>query len=361
LIGFIVNPIAGMGGKVALKGTDGVVHEAIKRGAEPVSPEIAIKFLRNLRSQPVFLTASGKMGGFYLNEAGFEHRIVYETGKETTAEDTKNAVREMKRSGADIMVFVGGDGTARDVVSMLAHDMPILGIPSGVKMYSSCFAYSPEQAAAMADAFVEGRASFKEAEILDIDEDAYRRGEFSVKLYGTARVPYIEGALQSAKAEYSGGDEESAKEEIAEYIAEEMEPDVLYIIGAGSTTSAIARKIGQEKTLLGIDAYMNGERIAEDLDERSILGLLDTYPNVRLIISPIGAQGFIFGRGNQQISPEVLRRIGKENVIIVSTPGKMAFTPELHVYTGDADTDESFKGYARILTGYGRWKMKKVI
>ena len=357
MLGFVVNPIAGMGGRVALKGTDGVVEEAIRRGAKPVSPGIARKFLSSLKSRPFFLTASGEMGENFLND--FDFRVVYHAGEGTTSEDTKKAVKRMVEEGAELIVFVGGDGTARDVSSV--SEVPIIGIPSGVKMYSSCFAYSPERAAEIVDAFIEGRASLKEAEILDIDEERYRRGEFSVKLYGTAKVPYIEGAVQSAKAEYSGGDEESAKEEIAEYIVEEMESDTLYIIGAGSTTSAIARKLGQEKTMLGVDAYINGNLIAKDLDEKAILQLLKEHPKAKLIISPIGAQGFVFGRGNQQISPEVLRTIGKENVLIISTPGKMASTHELHIYTGDKEIDDSLRGYVRVLTGYGRWKMKRLI
>ena len=228
-------------------------------------------------------------------------------------------------------------------------------------MYSSCFAYSPEDAAGIVDSFMEGRTSVKEAEILDIDEEAYRNGEFRVRLYSTADIPYVEGAVQSAKVEYSGGDEESAKQEIAEYIADSMEPGVLYLIGAGSTTAAIAERLGQEKTMLGVDAYLDGKLIGSDMDEKSILELLERHPDAKIIVSPIGAQGFVFGRGNQQISPDVLRKIGKENVIIVSTPGKMASTPELHIYTGDRELDDSFRGYVRVLTGYGRWKMKKIL
>ncbi len=360
MIGFVVNPIAGMGGRVALKGTDGVLDEAIRRGAEPVSPDIAGKFLSSLKGRHYFLTASGAMGEEYLKKMRMEHRTVYHAGELTNSDDTKNAVRDMVEGGAELIVFVGGDGTARDVVSS-AGETPVLGIPSGVKMYSSCFAYSPEVAAEIVDSFVEGRASLGEAEILDIDEEAYRRGEFRVKLYATARIPYIEGAVQSAKAEYSGVDEESAKQEIAEFMVDEMQPGILYILGAGSTTKAIAERLAQDKTMLGVDAYLDGKLLSSDMDEKKILSLLEKHPDARLIISPIGAQGFIFGRGNQQISPEVLRKIGKDRVIIISTPGKLASTPELHIYTGDEDIDGSFRGYIRVLTGYGRWKMKRVL
>ncbi len=361
MIGFIVNPIAGMGGKVGLKGTDGVLEEARKRGANEISGEIARKFLKNLRCKPFFLTANGKMGETLLTESGFGYEVVYHTAEPTNAEDSKEAAVRMQQKGAELIVFVGGDGTARDISSVIGMKIPILGIPSGVKMYSSCFALNPESGAELLCEFIEKRHSLKEADILDIDEDAYRNGEFRVKLYSHALIPHVRDFVQAGKQEYFEGDEEGAKEEIAEYLVENMEKDVLYIIGAGTTTARIAKKMGAGKTMLGVDAYYNGEPVGRDLNEKSILKILEDYEKARIIVSPIGAQGFIFGRGNQQMSAEVIRKIGVKSVIVIATPQKLRETRVLHVYTGDEELDADFKGHIRVLTGYGRYRMVRVV
>ena len=358
MIGFIVNPVAGMGGKVGLKGTDNMVEEALKRGAKPVSPEMARRFLKSLDCKVSFLTASGDMGENFLKELGIEHEVVYEVWRKTTAEDTVEACKRMVEK-VDIIVFVGGDGTARDVASAVDEKIPVIGIPSGVKMYSSCFVINHEKGASLLCDFVEGRCSVRSAEVLDIDEEAYRKNELKIRLYAHVKVPYLPEFVQGSKRE-SFGDDESSKEEIAEYMAENMEPDVLYILGAGTTVGKIAEEMGFEKTLLGVDAYFNGKIIGKDLDERSLLKLLDEHEKAKIIVSPIGAQGFIFGRGNQQISAEVIMKVGKENIIVVATPQKLRETPELHAYTGDEDVDRALKGYIRVLSGYGRYVLKKV-
>ena len=360
MIGFIVNPVAGMGGRVGLKGTDGMVEEAIKRGAKPVSPHIAREFLKSLRCEPEFLTVSDGMGEDFLRDFGLSYELVYSIGEgeSTSSEDTKKACKIMMEK-SDLIVFIGGDGTARDIASVLGDRVPVIGIPSGVKMYSSCFAITPEKGAELLCEFLKGNCALKDAEVLDIDENAYRNGKLSISLYGHVMIPYISEMVQDSKKEYFG-DERSSKEEIAEYMVENMEPDTLYIIGAGSTTAKIAEKMGLEKTILGIDAYYNGEIVGKDLSEMEILKLLDRYSKAKIIVSPIGAQGFIFGRGNQQISPEVIRKVGIENIIVVATPQKLRETPELHVYTGDEDTDSRFMGHIRVLSGYGRYTVKRV-
>lgn len=360
MIGFIVNPVAGMGGRVGLKGTDGMLDEAIKRGAKPVSPHIARKFLKSLGCEPEFLTVSGIMGEDFLRDFDLPYEVVYSTGERTNSEDTKRASAIMMEK-AELIVFIGGDGTARDVASVVGDRVPVIGIPSGVKMYSSCFAITPEKGAELLCEFLKGDCGIKEAEVLDIDEDAYRNGKLSISLYGHVKIPYIPEMVQGSKREYFG-DEESSKEEIAEYIVESMEPETLYILGAGSTTAKIAEKMGAEKTILGIDAYYNGEIVGKDLNEMEILNLLDRYPRAKIVLSPIGAQGFILGRGNQQISPEVIRKVGMENIIVIATPQKLRETPELHVYTGDEEIDSRFRGrgHIRVLSGYGRYTVKKV-
>lgn len=358
IIGFVVNPIAGMGGRVGLKGTDGVIEMAIERGAVPISPKIAREFLGSIRCRPEFLTPSGNMGEDYLAEYGYKYRVVYKVPEVTTAEDTEKACRRMK--SADLIVFVGGDGTARDVIHAIGSEKPIIGVPAGVKMYSSCFALTPEKAALLLCDFIEGRCSLKYAEVMDIDERAYRNNELKIRLYSFAKIPYVPEFIQSSKKE-GFGNEEGFKEDIAQYVIDEMEPDTVYILGAGTSTAKIAEKMGVEKTLLGLDAYYNGKVLKKDISEKDILELINKYKKIKIIVSPIGSQGFILGRGNQQLSDKVIEKVGKENIIVIATPQKLRETPQLHVYTGNQILDESFRGYIKVLTGYGKYTLKKVV
>lgn len=357
LIGFVINPIAGMGGRVALKGTDGVVEEAIKRGAEKIAPLKADAFLKNLKCNPEFLVPSGEMGELALKKHGFRYSVIYNAPKKTSAEDTKNAVRIFVEKKVDLIVFVGGDGTARDVAAVADKKIPILGVPSGVKMYSSVFAVSPQDAAKIVNIFADGRGKLKDAEILDIDERAYRNNTLSIKLFDYATVPYVPELMQNSKSEYYGEEEEEDKKSIAEFIVENLESDTLYLLGAGTTVAKIAEIIGLHKTLLGVDALYNGKIIAMDLGEREILKLLDQYPKAKIIITPIGAQGFIFGRGNQQFSERVIEKIGKENIIIIATPKKMRDLKKLRI---DMENKSKFTGYYKVLVGYGKYKLVRV-
>ncbi|OYT58429.1 ATP-NAD kinase [Euryarchaeota archaeon ex4484_178] len=336
-IGFLINPIAGMGGRVALKGTDNVVDEARRRGAREIAVHRARKFLENLKKKIFFFTASGKMG-------------------EAVLEDTKRTCKEFLERDVDLIIFVGGDGTARDVIEVVGTSIPILGVPSGVKMYSSVFAVTPKKAAEIVEKFAKGEASLGEGEVLDIDEEAYRHNQLKIRLFGYAKIPVVEDLVQSSKSEYSGGEEEEDKESIAEFIIENLEKDTLYLLGAGTTVAKIADKLGVEKTLLGVDALYNGKIIGKDLGEREILKLLDKYPKAKVIITPIGAQGFIFGRGNQQFSEKVLNRIGKENIIVIATPRKIRDLKKLRI---DLENGEKLKGYYKVLIGYGRYKIMR--
>ncbi len=360
-IGLVINPIAGMGGRVGLKGTDGLAEEAVKRGAVPVSQERMKEALAHLQTEDVlFLTASGKMGESVLKETGFPHEVVYPAGSKTSAEDTERAVAEFMNRGAELIVFCGGDGTARDVFSVTGDSIPILGVPAGVKMHSSVFAVNPGSAARIIGAFVRGESKIIEGEVMDIDENEYRGGRLSARLYGIARVPDVGDGLQGMKESYGSGTAEQEKEEIAHYMAELIEDDrgTTFILGAGTTVAAIARALGTEKTLLGVDIWRNGRIIAGDATEQDILNNL-TEKN-RIVITVIGHQGFIFGRGNQQISPEVIRRVGKENISVVATPTKLKSTPVLRVDTGDEELDSELRGYIRVITGYGRERVVKV-
>ena len=366
-IGFLVNPIAGMGGAVGLKGTDGeLVPEAIRRGARPRAGARAVVTLRLLVGAPFhFLTCSGEMGEDVLRAAGIPGthvEIVYASPASTTREDTRNACREFTARGVDLILFCGGDGTARDVYDVVLDRLPVLGIPAGVKMYSAVFAVTPE---AVADILREGPtilSHLRDAEIVDVDEEAYRKGELRTRLHGYAKSPYRPGLIQETKQVFEDRDEERAKEGIARFMADVIRgtPDTLYILGPGTTTGAIAGEFGIAKTLLGFDLLKGGTLVAADVNEQMILSLLPGESKVRLVISIIGAQGSVLGRGTQQVSPAVLRRIGTRNVIIVSTPHKLAETPLLFMDTGDPELDREFGEYATVVSGYHMAQRKRI-
>lgn len=351
-IGFLINPVAGLGGSVGLKGTDGYIQEAVRRGAVPHAGDRAGAALDHLQADDIeFLTCSGKMGEETLRAAGVvSYSVVCHPPIDTTARDTKDACRAFLERKVDLILFSGGDGTARDVYDVVGSQVPILGIPAGVKMYSAVFAVDPASAGAVAERA--GMLPLRDAEILDVDESAYRAGILATRLHGIAKVPVLGGQVQAAKHVIEEQDEERAKREIARFIAEVLLPDTLYIIGAGTTTASIARQIGLAKTLLGVDVVQGGKVLAMDADEETLLSYLGRGEPAGIIVSPIGAQGFIFGRGNQQISAEVIRRTGIKNVIVVATPAKCAETPLLHVDTGDPVLDRQFGDTIQVITGY---------
>jgi predicted polyphosphate/ATP-dependent NAD kinase len=373
-IGFLINPIAGMGGRVGLKGTDDVVDEALRLGAQPIAPKRAVETLRALRAMlgrkrggPAihWVTCSGAMGSRALEEAGFASvELVYDAGDETTVADTQTAIRNFLEAGVDLILFCGGDGTARDICEIAGADTPILGIPSGVKMYSGVFGVTPARTAEILLAFLEGRLSLADVEILDLDEEKYRRGEWAVRLYYSANTPFEPTFSQSAKVLIEESTDAQVKQDIAQDLREgiEVNPDVLYLLGPGSTVQSVGTALGIDKTLLGIDAVVNSRIVAKDLNERRLLELLDEHAQCRLILSPIGAQGFVLGRGNLQLSPEVIRRIGIENVVVVATPAKLARTPVLRFDTGDEQLDAAFaeQEYLSVLVGYHRRRLVKV-
>lgn len=366
---FLVNPLAGIGGPLALKGSDGEAGlEALRRGARLVAPERARVFLRSLppaaRRRVLFLTAGGLMGLEEARAEGVEARVVYEPrGWPTTPLDTVEAVRACVGEGAELVVFVGGDGTARDVVRGLAEagaaELPVLGVPGGVKMYSSVFASSPAAAAAALAEWLEGRASRCRAEVMDIDEEAFRRGVLRVRLYGYAYTLCSGYMVGSSKQVLTGYDEEENKHAIARYVAENMEECTLYVLGPGTTVKAVAEELGVPKTELGVDVVHNGHVVALDVDEETLYRLVAEHRRrggrVRIVVSPIGGQGFILGRGNQQISPRVLRAAGgKEALIVLATEAKLASTGRrLRVDTGDEELDRMLSGYIRVVTDYG--------
>jgi predicted polyphosphate/ATP-dependent NAD kinase len=368
-VGFLINPIAGMGGKVGLKGTDGIeiLEKAKEFGAEPIAQiraEETLKLIYEMKHEVNWLTASGKMGEDVLREVGYgdELEVIHDPPDSTTAKDTELVCQKFKEKNVDLILFCAGDGTARDIYNIIKKDIPILGIPSGVKMFSSVFGVNPKACAELLSGFIKGIYNTTEAEILDIDEEQYRKGVLSSKLFGYALTPYESTLVQASKSIYSGEDEESSKSEIAKYVVEliEEEKDTTFILGAGSTIEAIGKELGIEKTLLGIDIVKNGKLIAKDVNEGKLLEILGEGGKARIIVGVIGAQGFVFGRGNQQVSPEVIKKVGVENIMIVATPHKMSQTPVLRVDTGDGHLDGLLAGFHKIIVGYHEMRIGKV-
>ncbi len=369
-LGLIVNPIAGMGGRVGLKGTDSerIVKKAIGMGATPVAPMRAVEALERvarIRDEIELVTCPFEMGEEEAGKCGLSPKVIGSiiSGK-TTAADTKNAAKEMRKLQVDLTLFAGGDGTARDIYEAVGQEVPVLGIPAGVKMHSGIFAINPSKAGELCVKFLEGDASLREAEVMDIDEDAFRKGSLRARLCGYLKVPYERRLVQEVK---SGSldilDEKKEQEAIAEYIAEKMDRDFYYILGSGTTVTAVADKLGIKKALLGVDVVRNGKIVAMDLNEERLLRLIERKTKVKIIVSPIGGQGFIFGRGNQQISPRVIRKIGRDNIIIIATKNKLlsiGIGQPLLVDTGDRKIDRLLQGYMRIITGYNEEAIIKV-
>ncbi|RQG89829.1 N-acetylglucosamine-1-phosphate uridyltransferase [Natrarchaeobius halalkaliphilus] len=375
-LGVVVNPIAGMGGRVGLKGTDGTLEEARQRGAEPRAPERARQALRSLyRRTPdlTVYTAAAVMGEDAARDAGYEPEVVYtasslenrseRTGHDssglepdeagTTADDTRGAVGAFLEQGVDLVLFVGGDGTAVDVASVLTDtaddksQVPMLGVPAGVKIYSSVFAVTPSDAGRIAAEFdrVESR------EVTDIDEAAYRDGEVRTQLRAVVSVP-VAPAVQSSK-QISGGSVDS----LAAGFAREIDSSRTYVFGPGGTVGAIETELEIEPSPLGVDVWRDGEVLARDAAESEILEVLEDP--VTIIVSPIGGQGFVFGRGNHQISPAVIGRA--DEIEVVASGEKLDGIDVLRVDTDDGEIDEALRGWLRVRTGRFTTRLVKVV
>jgi predicted polyphosphate/ATP-dependent NAD kinase len=366
-LGFIVNPTAGMGGRVGLKGTDGVLKKAILRGARPVAPRRAIEFLKELKDNMTetsveVLTCPGVMGEEEAAAASLPVQVLpMEIGEDTTAEDTKNAVKSMVKARMDLIIFVGGDGTAKDIFDAMQNcgEIPVLGVPSGVKMYSGIFAVNLSDAVDVVLAFAKNQAEMTEFEIMDADEKAIRSDTFAVKLYGYLKGPFlpmrIQGSKQVSPATVDEGENQTA---IARFIIEEMEPEATWILGPGTTVKRVAELLGVEKTLLGVDVYKKGQ-VLLDVDEKTILKEVEDWQKTWIVLSPIGHQGILLGRGNQQISPEIIESVGKQRIIVAATRSKLQSIDGgvLRVDTGDMKTDRMIKGYIRVATDYREWRL----
>ncbi|KPN31138.1 inorganic polyphosphate/ATP-NAD kinase [Halolamina pelagica] len=352
-VGFVLNPIAGMGGRVGLKGTDGKVAAARARGAEPRAPQRAQRALDELRERlpdAEISTWGDPMGEQEVRAAGYEPTVLGQpAGEETDSEDTREAVEAFVDAGVDLVLFVGGDGTAADVAETLeGTDTPMLGIPAGVKVYSSVFAVSPEDAAYIVASY----ERTERREVMDIDEDEYREGEVNPELRAVARVPVGE-QMQSSK-QLGGGTVEALAEGVADDIR--AEPGKTYVLGPGSTVGTIKDELGFEASPIGVDVWRDGEVLVSDASEGEILDALGE-DNV-IVVSPIGGQGFVFGRGNPQLSPDVIRQC---DVTIVASRAKLDGVSVLRADTDDPDLDEELQGWWKVRVGKFETRMMKLV
>ena len=361
-VGLIVNPIAGMGGRCGLKGTDGagILAQARALGAEPEAPgraELAVSRLAPLKGEIEILTISGDMGENEARAAGFTPTLLFGTdGQTTTSDDTRRAAAAMVAAGVDLILFAGGDGTARDVYAAAGPDAVCLGVPAGCKIHSGVYGINPRNAGELAALYLQGKVTrVKQAEVMDIDEEAFRLGRVSAELFGYLTVPRDEARVQGGKAGRTASDE-NALDAIAFGLLDRMDPETLYLLGTGSTVFGIKKRLGIAGTLLGVDVVRDRQLVAADVTEHQLLDLLGPPGSTpaRIVVTVIGGQGYIFGRGNQQFSPRVIERVGRENITVVATRQKLAALGgrPLLVDTGSEQTNELLSGYVRVLTGY---------
>lgn len=369
-LGLIVNPLAGIGGRVGLKGSDGeeTVRRAFELGAVCRSPQRAAEALTSLgplAADLELVTYPDAMGEEEALAAGLRPVVVGSIGEaRTSAADTRRAAAEMIERGVDLLLFAGGDGTARDIYDVVGDRLPVVGIPTGCKIHSGVFAATPRSAGELARLFLAGGVTrTSELEVMDIDEDAFRHDELRARLYGYLRVPYEPRLTQGSKAGGRGLSEEAGVASIAERVVEDMRPGTLYLIGSGTTPRGIMRRLGLPDTLLGIDVVRDGALVVADASEGELLVVIGESHGTEIVVTPVGGQGFIFGRGNQQLSPDVIRRVGAENVRVIATPAKLVSLPfhRMRVDTGDADVDAALLGYRRVVTGYRESAVVEVV
>jgi predicted polyphosphate/ATP-dependent NAD kinase len=357
-LGLIVNPVAGLGGSVALKGSDGVdtAAKAIELGAQPkanLRTKAALEVLLPYKEQLTIFTVNDAMGENTAKELGFSTQVVYCSERLTTSDDTELAAKAMQQLGVDLILFAGGDGTARNICHAVDDSVPVLGIPAGCKIHSGVYAITPKAAGRVVEMLVKGElVTLADADVMDIDEDAFRQGTVKAKRYGEMQVPSEVRYVQAVK---NGGKEtdELVLADIAAYVVSEMEEDTQYIMGSGSTVEAIMEEMGLSNTLLGVDLVQDQSLVQQDLTAQQLIDLTKGVPT-KLVITLIGGQGHIFGRGNQQLSPTLIRTIGKDNIIVVATKTKLQALNgrPLIADTGDSELDDELSGYMRVTTGF---------
>lgn len=357
-LALVINPIAGIGGAVGLKGSDGeaVQQQARQLGGVSLATrrtQTALTALLPYKAQIQMLTVAGDMGAELCQQMGFFYQILYEPLTEKTSpQDTQTFVELCQIYRPDLLLFAGGDGTARDICAAVDQQQAVLGIPAGCKIHSGVYAVTPSAAGQVVKALLQHQLmTLADADVMDIDEDAFRAGRVQARYYGEMRVPQDLRYVQQVKM---GGQESEqlVLHDIAADVVEQMD-DELWIIGSGTTVAAVMDELSLENTLLGVDLVQHKELVARNVSAQQIMDALQGQP-VKLLITLIGGQGHLFGRGNQQLSPEVLRAIGRENIIVLATKTKLKSLQgrPLIVDTGDPELDKSLSGYIRVTTGY---------
>ncbi|RCH74700.1 MAG: hypothetical protein DBX04_08985 [Candidatus Poseidoniales archaeon] len=374
-LGLLVNPDAGLGGRLGLKGSDGQAEIARSRGAQDRSGprmRIMLDHLVAISKESLdgiqWYLSEGRMGTDWIPPTISPFGIIHSSNSSTDANDTSQLVASLIDSDIDLLIYAGGDGTTRDVVAALSQygrpELPIIGVPTGVKMHSGCFASSPKAAAEVLSAWLEGDLLLSSTEVLDLDEDLYREGKWVVRLYAEAITPASPRWMQGSKMRVEASGEEEVIQGLAEHVRETLIDDQMMIIwGSGGTLRTIGGILGFELNTLGIDITLGTNIVASDLNEKEILAALEEHQgDVILLLSPMGGQGFLIGRGNLQLSPDVLRMIGVDRVLGIVTPAKMLTLRSLRVETGDPEMDERFskKKYLKVLQGYRTTRVLRV-
>ena len=374
-IGVVVNPDAGLGGRLGFKGSDGRAKEAREAGAVdrsgPRMQQCITKFidlqqssLNRIGVNPTFVSWSGRMGGDWLAGVEYEQRQL--SPSESTATDTAALVLDLVSANVDAILYAGGDGTTRDIVNALdGHDTPLIGVPAGVKMHSGCFATTPNAAAEVLLAFLQGDLMVAITEVMDLDEEIYQKGEWKVRMYGEAWTPSSPRFMQGAKEQVERASEAETIEGLANHVGNLIEEDseLMIIWGSGGTLRRMGEHLGVELTLLGIDIQHKG-KIHADLNEAALLEHLVNYEGRRMLfLSPKGGQGFLIGRGNLQLSPDVLRAIGLDSILGVATPSKLLGLSNVRIDTGDVSLDEEFqqRRFVKLLQGYRTTRVIRVL
>jgi len=374
-VGVLVNPDAGLGGRLGFKGSDGRAKEARAAGAEDRAGPRMLQCMTKLQqllnsglnrtdAKPQFLTWQGRMGGDWLGD--FKFTNIGKSPSETTAEDTSILVSNLLSSEVDVIIYAGGDGTTRDIVNAMNGDeTPLIGVPGGVKMHSGCFATTPNAAAEVLLSFLQGDLLSSITEVMDLDEEVYQRGEWKVRMYGEAWTPANPRFMQGSKQQVERASEDEIIEGLANHVSDLINEDenLMLILGSGGTINRIGSHLGLDLTLLGIDIFHKGE-LFTDLNEQQLLKIITPFRGERLLLlSPMGGQGFLIGRGNLQLSPNVLRAIGHESVLGVATPSKLIGLNFLRIDTGDPELDLTFqeKRFIKLLQGYRTTRVIRVL
>lgn len=360
-LGIIINPYAGLGGSVGLKGSDGddIQRKALELGAEPRAQARMLRALSVIapkREQISIYCFARDMGETVAVQAGFSAQVIGEAVNEPSqAEDTCAAARALMKAGVDLILFAGGDGTARLIADVVGTRQPVLGVPSGVKMHSGVYAIAPEAAGEIIQQLLDHQlVTITERDVKDIDEDAFRQGQVRAKFYGTLLVPEDSQRLQQVKNAGMERDE-LAQLDVAQELIDQLEENTLYIVGPGSTTQIFLQQLGLDGTLLGVDLLLNRQLLASDLRAQQIEDYLQRHSGaIKIIITAIGGQGHILGRGNQQLTPGILRHVGKENILVIAARSKILSLQgrPLLVDTNDPELDVVFSGYIPVIVGY---------